>query len=90
MSPVWSVYLLAQIAASTDRVRVIQAEGDKDRAIMMLAHELHCPVISRDTDFLLFGNVSVVSLDFVDRNARCQVFEKGTLKLFKIFLNNLI
>jgi len=77
MSPVWNVYLLAQIAASTDRVRVVQAEGDKDRAIMILAHELHCPVVSRDTDFLLFGNVSVISVNFVSQNAPCQVYEKG-------------
>ena len=51
--------------------------GDKDRAIMMYAEELCCPVISKDTDFLLFGNVSVVSLDNTGPNARCQIFEKG-------------
>ena len=49
----------------------------KDRAIMTLAAEYCCPVISRDTDFVLFGNVSVISLDQLDRNARCHIFEKG-------------
>ena len=29
MSPVWIVYLIAQIAEQTDKVRVLQAEGDK-------------------------------------------------------------
>ena len=52
-------------------------KGDKDRAIMMYAEELCCPVISRDTDFLLFGNVSVVSLNNTGANALCSVFEKG-------------
>ena len=44
---------------------------------MTLAAEYCCPVISRDTDFVLFGNVSVISLEQLDKNARCQVYEKG-------------
>ena len=37
MSPVWIVYLIAQIAEQTDKVRVLQAEGDK--ACVLLSFE---------------------------------------------------
>ena len=36
MSPVWIVYLIAQIAEQTDKVRVLQAEGDKDRVLSFI------------------------------------------------------
>ena len=36
MSPVWIVYLIAQIAEQTDKVRVLQAEGDKARVLSFI------------------------------------------------------
>ena len=58
-SPPWLVFIIAQIAEENG-MKVVQSEGDKDIAIMMLAKEKNCPIMSADSDFLIFANKPVI------------------------------
>lgn len=53
--PPWLSHQIAEIAAQFKNVYVYQSECDKDYAIMTLAYLLKCPIISSDSDFLLFA-----------------------------------
>lgn len=55
VTPPWIVHQIMEIVEHKPRVNVYQAECDKDCAIMNLAVELDCPIMSNDSDFLLFA-----------------------------------
>jgi len=54
--------LIGQIIERFKNCHILQAEGDKDIAISLLAVEKQCPIISSDSDFLLFGTSCVIRL----------------------------
>lgn len=58
--PPWLVHQIAETAASVEKVKVYQSECDKDYAIMKLACQYKCPIISSDSDFLLYAVSPVI------------------------------
>ena len=62
--PPWLVHLIAEIATGFENIKIFQAECDKDYAIMTLANRFKCPIISNDSDFLLYAVAPVIRLDF--------------------------
>ena len=58
--PPWLVHLVAEIASGFDNVTILQSECDKDYAIMCLANKYKCPIISNDSDFLLYAVAPVI------------------------------
>ena len=60
LTPPWIAHLVGQIVETIPNCHVLQAEGDKDVAIANLARDMDCPIISSDSDFLLFATSYVI------------------------------
>jgi len=54
------VHQIAEIADQVEKVKVYQSECDKDYAIMQLAQKFKCPILSSDSDFLLYAVSPVI------------------------------
>lgn len=75
--PPWLVHQIAEIAKTVEKVKVYQSECDKDYAIMKLATELKCPIISSDSDFLLFAVSPIIKCDFNWSTGHAVIYEQN-------------
>jgi len=69
VTPPWIVHQIMEIVEKEPRVKVYQAECDKDCAIVELAVQLGCPIMSNDSDFLLFAAQPVIKMNHSWRGA---------------------
>ena len=69
VTPPWLVHQIMEIVEKEPRVKVYQSECDKDCAIVELAVQLGCPVMSNDSDFLLFAAQPVLKMNHNWRGA---------------------
>ena len=75
-------------------IEIIQTYGEADRFIAHQASRVYkCPVLSNDSDFLIFGSVELILLRSLDlgNGIRCQKFKRDAfLKNFGLESDTLL